>query len=147
MQNKRGQMKLSFGMIFSILLIIVFVVFAFYGIGKFMNFQKEIKYKQFEEDFQANIDKLWKGSFGSNEVEYYLPSEIRSICFIDDEFGNLEFKSTKQKRSRKELNLNHLDIEKTLGDSNALCIENIDNKVKFKIEKNYGEALVTISKI
>jgi len=43
MNEKRGQLKLSFGMIFSIILIIVFLGFAFFGIQKFMDYQKSIQ--------------------------------------------------------------------------------------------------------
>lgn len=137
-------MKLSFGMIFSIIMIIVFLVFAFYGIGKFLNFQKAIKFTQFEENLQSDIDTLWKSSSGDGkEVSYYLPSDVRSICFLDEEFKNLRYNS---KKPRSGLILAHLDIDKTLGNSNSLCIENINNRVEFKLEKNYGETVI-VSKL
>ena len=80
--NKRGQMHLSFGMIFSIILIIAFVAFATYGILKLLAFQQDAKYHQFIDDLSSDIDKVWKSSQGSQEFTYSIPSSISGICFV-----------------------------------------------------------------
>lgn len=141
--KKKGQMKLSFGMIFSIILIVIFLIFSFYAIQKFLDFQKEIKYRQFSEDFQKDVDKLFSSTSGDKPVPYLLPNEVQEICFVDDEFGNLIFRP----RVNRDLFIEHIDIEKTLAGEDELCIENIDGKVKFLIQKSYGENLVTVAKI
>src|SRR3989344_9488004 len=87
--RKRGQMKLSFGMIFSIFLIIIFLGFAFYVIPKFLGFQDSLKVGTFIKDFQDDIDKMWKSAQGSQKVEYLLPKEIIRVCF--DEKNRLYF--------------------------------------------------------
>ena len=87
--KKRGQMKISFGMIFSIILIIIFISFAFFAIKKFIGIQDAMKIGQFGDQLQSDIDKLWRGSQGSQEVEYFIPSKIESVCFVDDEYENL----------------------------------------------------------
>ena len=119
--KKRGQMKLSFGMIFSIILIILFIVFAIYAVQKFLSFQKELKYKTFVDEFQEDINKMWKSSQGSKEVSYTLPLEIRSICFIQSIRENLIYKG---KKNRKGEMFEYIDIEKTLEleNTDALCI-------------------------
>ena len=66
---KRGQMKLSFGMIFSIILIIIFISFAFYAIQKFLSIQNSVQVGKFVNEFQQNVDKIWKGSQGSEKKE------------------------------------------------------------------------------
>jgi len=134
-------MKLSFGMIFSIILIIIFIAFAFYAILKFLGLQDSVKLAQFGDDLQSDIDKMWKGSQGSQEVEYSLPTKIRSVCFKDEEYENMVFRSDKFVEGRK---IEHIDIENTLAGEDSFCIENINGKVKMVIEKEYGEALVTI---
>ena len=136
-------MKLSFGMIFSIILIIIFISFAFYAILKFLDLQDSIKIEQFKDNLQNDVDKMWKGSQGEREVDYSLPSKIESICFKEDEYENLFFRSDKFIEGGK---IEHIDIDKILGTKDSFCIENKNNKIKMIIKKDYGEALVTIEK-
>jgi len=141
MQQKRGQMKLSFGMIFSIILIIFFIAFAFFAIRKFLGIQDAMKIGQFGDQLQSDIDKLWRGSQGSQEVEYFLPLKIESVCFVDNDYENLDFHSETFIEGKK---IEHINITK-ITSGGDFCIENINGKVKMTIKKDYGEALVTIS--
>ena len=81
--EKRGQEQLSFGMIFSIILIIFFIVFAFYAIQKFLVIGNTAKIAGFTGQLESDIDKMWRGSQGSQKAEYFLPSKIEYICFAD----------------------------------------------------------------
>ncbi len=137
-------MELSFGMIFSIILIVAFLLAAFFAIKYFLDFQREIKYKQFEENLQSDIDRLWQSSSGSKQVEYILPKGVRAICFTDGEFENIEYRS---KDMRVGTKLEHFDSTKTIGSSSVLCIDVFESRVQFKLNKNYGEPLVSVSKI
>lgn len=139
--KKRGQMKISFGMIFSIILIIIFVSFAFFAVKKFMGIQDAMKIGQFEDRLQSDIDKLWRGSQGSQEVEYFLPSKIESVCFVDDDYANLVFHSESFIEGKK---IDNIDIEK-ITEEGDFCIDVIKGKIKMTIKKDYGEALVIIS--
>jgi len=134
-------MKLSFGMIFSIILIIVFLVVAFFAIQKFMNLQKIIVSKQFIEDFQADVNQKWKSSQGSGIKTYNLHSSIISICFREDNFKNLKIN---YKDKYDEENIENIDIENTLQGQSEMCIEAKDSEIKLMIQKNYSEPLVTI---
>ncbi len=138
---KRGQMKLSFGMIFSIILIVIFIAFAFYAIKTFLGIQDEMKIGQFVNGLQSDVDKMWKGSQGSQEVEYLLPSKIESVCFKDDEYENLIFRSDDFIGGKE---IKHINITKITEAENPFCIENVKGKVKMIIKKDYGEALVEI---
>lgn len=139
--EKRGQMKLSFGMIFSIILIIVFIAFAFYAIQKFLKLKNTMEVGQFVNNLQSDIDKIWRSSQGSQEVKYFLSSKIESVCFVEREYENLIFRSKDFIEGQK---IGHIDIEKITEDGD-FCIENVKGKVKMMLEKDYGEALVTIS--
>ena len=118
------------------------------------------------DDFQADIDKVWRGSQSSVEKEYSLPKKVVYICFRDY--------SSKQKGINKDLydvfldvyfekenfffypigsglgldskEIKHIDLEKTTENENPLCIENMNGKVNFILKKNFGETLVTIKK-
>lgn len=138
---KRSQIKMSFGMVFSIILIIIFLAFAFYGIKKFLDMQITIQTAQFVNDLQADIDKIWKGSQGSQEVTYTLPKKINEVCFTDNDYNNLYFVSSDYMEDRQ---IKNIDIIKITEDKDPFCIVNKGGKVEMIIKKDYGENLVTI---
>ena len=153
MKNKKGAMELSFGMIFSIILIIIFIAFAIYGIGKFLNLQKNIQTKTFVNNLNFDIDKLWKANSGSQPVTYSLPRDVEEVCFSEDEFGpagvssgvkdiNIELKT--KKGFGGNYNIIHAEFSKEGKGSNCVPVEN--GKINLQLEKDYGEDLVTISK-
>ena len=63
-------MRLSFGMIFSIILIVIFLAFSVYAIKKFLGIQKTAQVSEFLNNIQTNINQMWRGSEGSVEREY-----------------------------------------------------------------------------
>lgn len=148
---KGGQMQLSFGMIFSIILIIAFIAFSIYAIKKFLDFQNFIKIEQFADDLQKDIDDMWKSSQGSYEAEYSLPTKVNAVCFKipipEDDYENLYFDSERIIPGKK---IEHVNINKTLdaaGEEEFVCFENIKGKVKMILQKDYDEVLVTISQV
>ena len=163
--EKKGEMKLSFGMIFSIIMIIIFISFAFYAIQKFLSIQSTAQAAKFVSDLQNDVDKMWRGSQGSQKQEYFLPSGVRYVCFADykksemgerqsfyDELNqayyeeeNLFFYPIGSGEGFDSVNLKNVDIEKTTEENNPECFENIKGKVIFTLKKDFNEALVTIS--
>ncbi|MEN7981903.1 MAG: hypothetical protein ABFQ65_00465 [Nanoarchaeota archaeon] len=165
--DKQGQMKLSFGMIFSIILIIIFISFSFFAIKKFLNLGDTAQIAKFANNLQTDIDKAWKGTQSSQEKEYFLPSKISHVCFADyslypagdrgkyriyfselkqlhQEHENLFFYPGGSSEGLNSKEIKHLDLAKTILRDNPFCVENIKGKIKLVIEKQYGEALVTI---
>jgi hypothetical protein len=142
-KNRRGAIELSFGMIFSVIMIIIFLAFGFYAITKFLDLQKTIQIEKFMHDFQNDVDIMWKSSQGSQRIDFTLPNNIKSVCFKEDEFENLQFSSDTIIRGKK---INNIDIEKTLAGTSSLCIPNVNGKVSIVLAKNFGEVLVTIKK-
>lgn len=161
-------MKLSFGMIFSIILIIFFVAFAFFAINKFVGIQKSIEVGQFSDELESVVNKMWQGSQGSQALELRLPKKIQLVCFgdyrieaeargqnedlFDDltiafyENENLIFYPIGSGEGLDAINVEHLDIEKMTERDNPLCFKNEDGKVKMVVKKEFEEALVTISR-
>ena len=80
---ERGQMKLSFGMIFSIILIIIFLSFAFVAIKKFWGTGVALQIGQYRDNLQGDIDSVWNAPQASQEVGYKLPQQIEMVCFVD----------------------------------------------------------------
>jgi hypothetical protein len=163
--QSKGQMQLSFGMIFSIILIIVFLGFAFYAIKTFIGFSDSAKAGKFFDSFQSDIDRVWKSSFSSEQQEYFVPSYVNFICLIDfssDAKGvnsalypelkkanygseNAVFYPVKFNNFESK-ELNHMDTGETTLDENPLCIETNSGKVIVGLNKDSGKALVTITK-
>lgn len=160
-------MNLSFGMIFSIVLIVVFFAFAFYAINTFFGINNSAQVGQFISDFQADVDSIWRSSGGSQEREYSLPSSVEKICFIDfnPDIGargqdislyadlsrvyqgsdNLVFYpvGSASLGSTEIENINLADI--TLND-NPFCIDNLES-VNLRLIKESDEALVRIERV
>ncbi len=139
----KGELNLSFGMIFSIILIVAFIVFAFYAIKKFIDFQDTINIEKFKDDLQYDIDSMWRSSEGSQPVEYILPKKITAACLKEDEYENLYFESKNIIPGKK---LVHVDFDKTLDGKNFVCFENTNGKVNMILKKDFDEVLVTITK-
>lgn len=142
-RGRKGQIKLSFGMIFSIILIIVFLAFAFYAIKIFLGIQDAAQTEKFINDLKSDIDRVWKSTESSEEKEYVLPSKIDAVCFRDDEYENLFFQSDKFFEGEQ---INHIDTSKITSTENPFCIENVRRKVKLTLVKEIDEALVTITR-
>lgn len=140
-RNSRAQMQISFGMIFSILLIIVFVAFAFFGIKKFLEVQEKIVVKNFINNLNNDLEKMWKSSRGSQEAIYVLPKKIEEVCFRNDEKENIYFISEKKFEGGL---LKYINYETTLGNKEKLCIPAKNREVFLIIKKDYSEELVTI---
>jgi hypothetical protein len=142
-KRKRGQIDLSFGMIFSIILIIAFLVFGFFAIKKFLELQDSIKIQTFLKDFQDDVDKMWKSSQGSQTKSYYLPNYINAVCFQENRFENLKLNSSKIINGKM---IEHIDITKITEEKDPFCIANSNGKISLTISKDYGEILVTVKK-
>ncbi len=144
--NKRGQNEISFGMIFSIILIIIFIAFAIFGINKVFQMNNFIKVKDFKTKLQDNINTLWHDG-GSQEYTYYLPKKIERVCFIDDDVENMYFDPIGEYTGAK---LKNVDIEATVSGSTStpkeLCIKTVNGKLSLTLKKDYGQTLVTIKR-
>lgn len=151
----RGQMKISFGMIFSIILIVAFIAFAIYAIFVFIGIKDTIDVSKFVSDLQGDVNTLWKASEASRHITYSLPKEIKQACLYEGgEEGNLVFISD-EAISAGYFNITHLDITETLNDPNAenfdyngqdlhgVCFNNsIKGKIGILLKKDYGKEQV-----
>lgn len=82
--NKKADINLSFGMIFSIILIAVFIFAAIYGINFFMNYSKCTQVGRFYEDFQREVSNTFLSQSTENKkFKISLPSSIEMICFAN----------------------------------------------------------------
>lgn len=165
--TKKGQVKLSFGMIFSIILIIVFLVFAFYAIKTFLKIQYTAQAGKFISDLRSDIDRVWKSTESSEEKEYALPKKIDYVCFVDfsvsatgenaylydelkkiyyDISDNMMFYPALGSSTTDSTKIESINLEEITEDENPFCIENVRGKIELTLVKEIGEALVRITR-
>ena len=85
MKNKRGQgvFGMPFSVIFSIFLIAIFIVVAFFAIRYFLNIRKCSEIGLFKEDLQREVENAWQSQSSSKTFTRSLPGEIEYACFAD----------------------------------------------------------------
>jgi len=149
--ERKAQMQLSFGMIFSIILIIIFIIFAFYAIRSFLRVNDSAKVGNFINSLQEDVDSIWKAAKGSQEASYTLPSNVNKICFENRGDGNLVFYDNKNERvdNTPIADIKHINLTIMLRGfppPPKACHNVTEEKVKMLLEKKYGEELVTIKR-
>ena len=162
---KKAQLNLSFGMIFSIILIVIFLAFAFFAVKKFLNVGDSVLIGKFKDDLQRNVDAMWRGQYGSKEGSYSLPKGITEVCFADynpeaikpcggnrcnelkqNWFGNenMFFYPIGAAQTLESTEIKHIDIDAITSSSNPYCVKISNGKVKLTIKKEVGENFPTI---
>lgn len=82
---KRGQIQLSFGMIFSIIIIVATLLVGGYVVYKFIILKDDASCKIFYQKLQERINDAWRGDGTSIDTKKEplpnLPAKIKSVCF------------------------------------------------------------------
>ena len=165
-RRKSGQMQISFGMIFSIILVVAFLAFAFYAIRVFINAGEGAQAAKFIDEFQDDINRIWNSEVSLETNEYGLPGYADFVCLIDfssDAEGENSILYPQIRGSVDYVNNNmafwpvehgsfesalirHIDIETTTSSDNPLCFGAENGKVRITLRKDMGEALVTVER-
>lgn len=135
---------MSFGMIFAIILIIVFLVAGFIAIGKFLSFQKNVQTSQFVQNLQNDITNAYSSEQASTVETYSVPTNVEKVCFVNSKYNNLQIK-IKNQLSTKDSNLKYVDLNNTFSNNEDMICANVTNgKVSIKLTKDFYEPLVKI---
>ena len=155
-KGRKAQMKISFGLIFSIILIIVFIGTAFFGIKKFLVIQNQMKMYSLMDDLNHDVDKMWRSSSGSQKVSYIIPKGIDGLCFkqqeLDSEENNVYFIEERFGIEGFEGigeifdHLNWLEIEggENYHPEHGLCFLPEKSRITMLLSKDYDELEVTV---
>ena len=84
----KGQLELSFGIIFSLIIIIATIGTAGYFITKFVGTGKCTTLQFAYADLQERVDDVWGAALGNKEVTLQVPGGITSLCIGDIAFGS-----------------------------------------------------------
>lgn len=158
---KRGQLEISFGMIFSIIIIIGVLATSFYVIQYFMKISKCSTVGLFYEGLQDETNKAWQGTTSKTLFTGTVPSSATYVCFgnmtvgseqIDqgrhDELYRLYrvsqsnsfmYPAQKSCPSVGDHKINHANVQK------FFCVKNNQGQVKISLEKDAFDNSVTFS--
>ena len=165
---KRGQeaIGMSFSMIFSIILIAVFIAAAFIGIRALISWQKNVQVGLFIQGLQNEVDTAWNAPESSTVYKAFLPTGIEYICFMNltadvVASNNVETNIFNEIKKGVRVNYNHnfyiyaptktfkiktqeikhIDLRK----HNPVCIKVIKNQASVKVNKSFDNPLVEVS--
>jgi len=164
LQTKKAQTTtLPFSVIFSLFLIIVFLVVAFYVIKHFMKIKCEAKFGLFIDELRDEIDRTWASQSGDFVFEKELSDRIQYVCFANlSEPSTREVLDDKGRNVFEELRKNadytsnlffyparyaclastyvkHVKFE------NPTCIKVEQGVVRIKITKGFYDSLVRVA--
>ncbi|GIU68584.1 MAG: hypothetical protein KatS3mg001_434 [Candidatus Pacearchaeota archaeon] len=164
-RTKKSQMQISFGMIISIILIIFFLIFGFYGIRAFLRFQDNAKAGNFIKELQADVDTAWKSSQSSEVREYFIPTKYTKVCFVDfsvpskgkDSLIYVELKKVKEGSENMvfypikhtgidSASIKNINIEEITSEENPYCINSNGGKIKIRILKEFTDRTVSLER-
>lgn len=162
--NKKSQvMNMPFMVIFSIFLIVVFIVVAFIAIKHFLNIKNCTQLNTFVEDMQGKITDIWKSQRADTVFTSNLPSSIEYVCFVNfslsqkgefesifielekysDYTSNFVFYPQKNSCNAPYRKIVHVNLE-MLNQKNPYCFPN-ENGISINMEKSFDDALVRVS--
>ena len=158
--SKRGQFQISFGMIFSIFIIIAIIAVAGYVIYKvFIPTASCIETGLFHEPLEDHIDKAWQSTIHSSIFKGSLPAGIEQVCFGDIRQASSQYSEI----SRDFINSNgnvflyppHKACESSLASKKLehvkingfFCIQVKEGEIQIKTSKDQFEALVNIQPV
>lgn len=162
-KSRKGSIKISFEMIFSIILIIAFVGAAFYVIKIFLGTKECAESGSFYTEINDNVGRAWRSPETSQIVTSFLPTSIEYVCFVNsnsskrgayqnfyDEltlYGKnlVLYPPSKACSGLQAYKLGHINLDEITKINNPYCIKVERGKITFKIEKGIYDKSVKIT--
>ena len=172
-RGKKGQqiLGMSFSVIFSILLIVFFILIAFIVINSFLKTKKCAQIGMFADDFQTKVTQTWNSQKDDLTETFRLPSSLDYVCFMNltspinaknqemDQIGfdldiyegrrpapNMFLYSDKKACEMPYHTIKHLDLEKITALENPYCIRIDDGVISIDLKKGFNDRLVSVSR-
>jgi len=165
-KSKRSQyiLGMSFGVIFSIILIVFFIVIAGIVIGSFLKTGDCARVGIFLDSFRSDVKRTWNSQVDSHVFKGNLPSKIDFVCFgnlsrsssgefqdIGFELGifegrnaNMFFYPIGRACELPYHFINHLDIEKIAIANNPNCVSVDNGRVNINVAKGLNDRFVYV---
>jgi hypothetical protein len=168
--ERKGAIQLSFGMIFSVIMIIAIVAITGYVISYFVNLGKATNVGLFYDRLQDEVNVVWNSAISSKTLSFNVPSEIKSVCFGDlnarnydsryrEEYEHLRRFSSNFEKENKNMflyptqeagefafnKLEHVDFS-DLGEE-FTCFDVKNGEVKIGFEKENYDLEVRVNRV
>lgn len=165
MVDKKGQQAIgmSFGMMFAIFLIIVFVVIAFIAVNSFLDIGESASVGLFYDELQDAVNNALTSHESDKKFSINLPSGIEKICFANLSASNVNRDTEEHKMIRNYVvydantflippekagdmawkEIDRINISKITESSNPYCVDVDDG---LRIKKEFTSRLVWIEK-
>ncbi len=163
-KTSQETLGISFGVIFSIILIVFFIVVAGIVIKSFLDTKKCAELGIFIDRFDSEVKKTWNSQSFSGEFKGNLPGSISYVCFgnlsnsikgkfekqgydislYEGRIANTFFYPVNKACEMPFNQINHLDIERITKINNPNCVLIDNGRIKINIEKNLNDRLVNI---
>lgn len=158
MMKKRGQMQMSFTMIFSIILIIATIGIAVYVISQFFIRGECTKTQIFYDDLRNKIEGIYRSASAKEKYIANVPSGIELLCFGEPDKINGEYTEVARELRRYSGNEKNAFLYpiKSCGSfsgaqkienvkiDKSFCIKVVERKVSINLQKESNEPLVKI---
>ena len=164
-EDKRGQFEISFGMIFSIIIIIATVAVAFYVIKEFLGVNECAGIGSFYADFQSKVTQAWSSTISQGVYTGTIPTGVDYVCFVNPDKPYVGVKYASQYNALQDAiqtfgadekknvflypgagckgleyyAMQHVNI------SDFFCANVVDGKVSVNFQKDVSDALVKLS--
>lgn len=158
---------MGFGMIFSILLMIFFIIVAFIVIRSFLQSRDCTQIAIFINDLQTEVDKAWNSQSSDFPFERIIPSSLQYVCFADlgksitgefkdigddisiykDYSSNMYLYPKEKACKLSRISMKHMDIEGMIIKNNPHCIKISNGRIKMKVVKDFKDRLVRVQPI
>ena len=89
--NKKAQLKISFNLIFAIVLIVVFIMVGVFGAKKFIQVNRDLEAADFQYAVQEEINELLGEPGSSQQESFPVPKGVEEICFENQPTGSNEY--------------------------------------------------------
>jgi hypothetical protein len=163
MNKKKVQLQLSFGMIFSIFLIIAIIGIAIYVIIYFLNLGKCSEIGLMYQDLEKRVDKAWISEISREVFTGSVPSGVEGVCFgnLTQSFLGFEKEHNDIERGfrHSEDNLFLYPSGKACGKEGAshklehaetarfFCVNVVNGKFSVRIEKNNFDSFAKLEEV
>lgn len=162
MKNVKGQQAvgMSFGMIFAIFLIVVFIVIAGIAVNSFLDLGESASVGLFYSDLQKAVDRAILDQEVNSNFNVNLPGDIERICFgnlsavisapgadydairnYDVYDANLFLIPPEKAQNMQWKKIDRINISKMTAVKNPYCV---DVESNLKIKKSFYDRLVVI---
>jgi hypothetical protein len=149
--QKKGQIQLTFGMVFTVIVIAVTLAVAGYVIMNFLTFKDCSQTLSFYDELQKQVDQAYESEGTQKTAEFILPSAVTKVCLgsFDQTLEGQDSKIRDELKNRFAAGQNvflYPELTKCSIKYRSYKLEHIKTNTFFCINAKAGKFSIQISK-